>query len=38
MWELVEQAWALAGKTIPVVDRAHMPIRVRRLGEDADEP
>jgi hypothetical protein len=34
MWELVVQAWTLAGKPIPVYDRANMPIRKFRRGEE----
>lgn len=33
MWELVVQAWAVAGWTIPTYDRAHTPIRKRRRGD-----
>jgi len=34
MWELVVQAYAIAGIPIPDYDRAHTPIRIRRLGDD----
>jgi hypothetical protein len=27
MWELVTQAWAIAGRAIPDYDRAHTPVR-----------
>lgn len=37
MWELVEQAWAIAGKTIPTYERAQMPVRLCRL-QDGDRP
>lgn len=33
MWELVVQAYAVAGIPIPNYDRAHTPIRVLRRGE-----
>ena len=36
MWELVVQAWAIAGKPIPDYDRAHMPVRVLRRGDEGD--
>jgi hypothetical protein len=37
MWELVIQAWTLAGKPIPEYDRANMPIRKFRRGEEPAE-
>lgn len=33
MWELVVQAYAVAGIPIPNYDRAHTPIRVLRRSE-----
>jgi len=36
MWELVVQAWAVAGRTIPTCDRANTPIRKRRRGGPED--
>ena len=33
-WELTHQAWAVAGLPIPTYDRACMPVRLVRLGED----
>ena len=36
MWELAVQAWALAGLPMPTYDRAHMPVRVLRRGEEGD--
>ena len=36
MWELAVQAWAMAGIPIPDYDRAHMPVRVLRRGDDGD--
>lgn len=32
MWELVEQAWALAGRTIPDYQRHEMPVQILRGG------
>jgi len=32
MWELVEQAWALAGRTIPDYRRDETPVRILRGG------
>lgn len=37
MWELVVQAWAVAGLEIPDYDRAHTPICVRRRDQQQDE-
>ena len=37
MWELVVQAYAVAGIPIPDHDRAHTPVRVVRLDQ-ADAP
>jgi hypothetical protein len=37
MWELVVQAWAIAGKPIPAYERAQMPVRLCRL-QDGDRP
>ena len=37
MWELVVQAWAIAGHPIPDYDRAHTPIRILRRHE-VEEP
>jgi len=34
MWDLVVQAYAIAGIPIPDYDRTHTPVRVRRLGDD----
>jgi hypothetical protein len=36
MWELVVQAWAVAGKPIPDYDRAHTPVRRIRRGDPED--
>lgn len=36
MWELVVQAWAIAGKAIPDYDRAHTPVRRIRRGDPED--
>ena len=33
MWELVTQAWGIAGKQLPEYDREHAPVRVLRGGE-----
>ena len=37
MWELVTQAWAVAGMKIPDYDRAHTPVRKVRRGDPEDE-
>lgn len=37
MWQLAQDAWAMAGREIPSYPRSEMPIRIRRLGEAADE-
>ena len=36
MWELVTQAWAVAGKELPTYDRANTPVRVLRRGDPED--
>lgn len=36
MWELVVQAWGIAGKKIPDYDRAHTPVRCIRRGDPDD--
>jgi hypothetical protein len=33
MWPLAQEAWRLAGRSIPDYDRAHTPCRVFRPGE-----
>jgi hypothetical protein len=35
MWELVVQAWAVAGTALPVYERHEMPVRIRRLRDQA---
>lgn len=34
MWQLSQDAWAMAGKEIPDYAREETPITVRRLGDD----
>ena len=33
MWELVTQAWAVAGKPLPDYERHNAPVRVLRNGD-----
>jgi hypothetical protein len=35
MWELVVQAWAIAGREIPDYERPQMRVSIRRLGDEA---
>lgn len=37
MWELVVQAYAIAGRAIPDYERAHVAIQVRRRDEAEDD-
>ncbi len=34
MWQLAQDAWAMAGRPIPDYPREETPIRKRRLGEN----
>lgn len=35
MWELVVQAWAVAGTALPAYERHETPVRVRRLRDQS---
>lgn len=37
MWQLAQDAWAMAGKEIPDYPREETPITVRRLGDEAED-
>jgi hypothetical protein len=38
MWQLATDAWASAGRTLPVYSRANMPVRRLRSADIADGP
>ncbi len=37
MWRLAQEGWPLAGRELPVYDRASMPTRLYRPGEPRPE-
>jgi len=37
MWSLAKEGWALAGRELPVYDRASIPTRLLRPGEPRPE-
>jgi hypothetical protein len=37
MWRLAKEGWRLAGRELPVYDRASMPTRLYRPGEQRPE-
>jgi hypothetical protein len=37
MWRLAREGWSLAGRELPVYDRASMPTRLYRPGEPRPE-
>jgi hypothetical protein len=37
MWSMACQGWALAGRSMPTYDRAHIPMRLVRPGERRDD-